>query len=111
MAAGPAYIGITDPADAFIQRVEIERKLGIDVARKAADGTLAVAHSADPVQSFSVTILGTSNESAGFPLAMALDGITGGKNAVKDKTYKRTNDNFDETSITGDHYPAATVGP
>lgn len=111
MAAGPAYIGITDPDDAFIQSVDIERKLGIDVVRKAADGSFGVAHATDPVQSFSVTILGTSEEKAGFPLAMALDGITGGKSAVKDKTHKLTNDNFNETTITGDHYPAATVGP
>lgn len=111
MAAGPAYIGITNPDDALIQSVEVERKLGIDVVRKAADGTFAVAHGADPVQTFSITILGTSGQSVGTPLALALDGITGGKTVVKDKTHKRTNDNFDETTITGEHYPAATVGP
>lgn len=111
MAAGPAYIGIINPGDVLIQSVEIERKLGIDVVRKAADGTFAVAHAADPVHSFTVTILGTSTEAAGIPLSLALEGITGGKNVINDKTHKMTNDNFDETTLSGNHFPGATIGP
>lgn len=111
MAAGPAYIGITNPDDMMIQSVEIERKLGIDVLRKAADGTFAAAYAADPSHSFTVTILGTSDEEAGALLIMALDGITGGKSIINDKTHKMTNDNFNETTFSGDNFPGATVGP
>jgi len=110
MAAGPAYIGITEEAsDVLIQSVEIERKLGIDVVRKSSDGGFAVAHGADPINSFSVTILGTSDEEVGTALAMTLSSLDGGKSAVTDKTYKKTNDNFDETVVSGVHAPSATL--
>jgi hypothetical protein len=110
MAAGPAYIGITEEsANVLIQSVEIERKLGIDVVRKSSDGGFGAAHAADPVHSFTVTILGTSDEAVGTALAMTLTSLSGGKSAVTSKTYKKTNDNFDETVLSGDHAPAATV--
>lgn len=110
MAAGPAYIGITEEAsNTFIQTVEVERKHGIDVVRKSADGTFAVAHAADPVNTFTITILGTSDEEVGTALTMTLSSLTGGKSNVTEKTYKKTNDNFDETTISGTHCPGATV--
>lgn len=110
MAAGPADIGIADNStDTMIQSVEVERKLGIDVVRKSADGGFAAAHAADPVNSFTVTVLGTSEEAVGSALSMTLAAIAGGKSAVTEKTYKRTNDNFDETTFSGTHAPAATL--
>lgn len=110
MAAGPAYIGITEEAtNTLIQTVEIERKLGIDVVRKSSDGGFGVAHAADPIHSFSVTMLGTSSEEVGTALAMTLSSLSGGKSVVTEKTHKKTNDNFDETTISGTHAPSATV--
>lgn len=110
MAAGPANIGITDNTDdTMIQSVEVERKLGIDVVRKSADGGFAAAHAADPINSFTVTVLGTSDEAVGTALSMTLSAISGGKSVVTEKTYKKTNDNFDETTFSGTHAPAAEL--
>jgi hypothetical protein len=110
MAAGPGYIGITEEsADVLIQSVEIERKLDIDVVRKDSSGGFGAAHAADPINVFSVTILGTSDEEVGVALAMTLTSLSGGKSVVTDKSYKKTNDNFDETTISGEHAPGASV--
>lgn len=111
MAAGPAYIGITEEdSNTFIQSIEVERKHGIDVVRKNSSGGFAVAHAADPIQNFTIVVLGDiSAESVGAALAMTLDSISGGKTVVTEKSEKRTNDNFNETTISGEHAPAATV--
>jgi hypothetical protein len=109
MAAGPAYIGITEASDTMVQSVEVERKLGIDVVRKDKDGKFALAHAADPMTTFSVTLLGESDEEPGTELALSLASLSGGKALVLDKTHKRVNDNFDETTVSGEHYPSATI--
>jgi hypothetical protein len=109
MAAGPAHIGITEASDTLVQSVEVEKKLSIDVVRKDKDGKFAMAHAADPVSTFSITLLGDSDEEPGTELALSLASLTGGKALVLDKTHKRVNDNFDETTVSGEHYPGATV--
>ena len=110
MAAGPADIGITEATDTLVQSVEIERKMGIDVVRKDREGRFACAHMADPMQTFSVTVLGETGEAVGEALAMSLSQVTGGRSVVLERTHKRVNDNFNETTFSGEHYPSATVG-
>lgn len=109
MAAGPAHIGITEASDTLVQSVEVEKRLTIDVVRKDKDGKFAMAHAADPVSTFSITLLGDSDEEPGTELALALASLSGGKALVLDKTHKRVNDNFDETTVSGEHYQSATV--
>lgn len=110
MAAGPAYIGVTEATDELVQSVEIESKLGIDVARKNRDGTFAVGHATDKVNTGTITILGTHAQEVGAALMITLASISGGKSHVGEKTHKVVNDNYDETTISFEHFPAATVG-
>jgi hypothetical protein len=109
MAAGPAYIGVTECSDALCQSVEVERKHSVDVVRKAADGTFAMAHAADPVSTFTIVILGAADDAVGEALTTTLASLSGGKALVLEKTHKRVNDNYDETTVAGEHYGSATV--
>ncbi len=109
MPAGPADIGVTESSDLLAQSVEIERKHGIDVVRKSASGGFGVAHAADPIHTFTIVVLGTADDEVGAALATGLSSFSGGKALVLEKTHKKVNDNFDETTLGGEHYPAATV--
>lgn len=110
MAAGPAYIGVQESTDELVQKVEVECKLSSDVVRKKRDGTFAMAHATDPINTGTITILGTSGQAVGASLSIVLASISGGKTHVGEKTHKAVNDNFDETTISFEHAPAATVG-
>lgn len=110
MAAGPAYIGITENVtDTYIQSVEVERKLGIDVARKASDGSFLVGQAEDPINTGTITVVGTTVETPGTALATSLGSIIGGKTLVLSTDEKLVNDNFNETTIEFVHAPSATV--
>lgn len=112
MAAGPAYIGITENAtDTYIQSVEIEKKVGIDVVRKSATGGFLVAHAADPISEGTIVVVGTTAEEPGAALATELTSISGGKTFVSSVATKLVNDNFNESTIKFEHAPSATIGP
>lgn len=99
-------IGITESSDTLTQSVEIESKMS-DVMRKNADGTFGQAQAFDPIITGSITVLGTTNDDVGSDLDTALSSVASGVTIVTEKTYKTTQDNFDETTISFTNAPGA----
>lgn len=99
-------IGISEASNYLTQSVEIEAKVS-DVMRKNADGTFGQAEAFDPIITGSVTVLGTTADAVGGDLSTGLSSVASGITIVTEKTHKRTQDNFDETTVSFTNAPSA----
>jgi formylmethanofuran dehydrogenase subunit C len=100
-------IGITEASDTLTQSVEIEKTLS-EVVRRNKDGGMGASYAYDPMISGTITVLGTTSDAVGSDLSTGLSSVSGGVTIVTEKTYSRTNDNFDETQIAFMNAPGAS---
>ncbi len=68
MPSGPADIGIQSAEDTLLQNIDFERSVS-EVVRKDRTGGFAVGNKFDPINTGSLTVLGTSATTLGVAAA------------------------------------------